>query len=124
MKKATVLLAAAACTGALLIPAAAQAEPGYCSASGDVCYGITGSGSSVKLRLTTAAQYFSTYRVCVTPPSGKRTCVKAKVKKLKSGIYGSALKWSSNFPNAGHGTYKVKWYASGGGLGPSLSFKR
>jgi hypothetical protein len=124
MKRTTTLLALATCTAALALPATASAKTGYCSASGDVCYGVVMKSGKVNLGITLAAKYFSTYRLCVTPPKGSRTCVTAKLKKVSGGAWGSTLRWDTNFPNGGKGTYKAKWYASGSGLGPSVTFKR
>jgi hypothetical protein len=123
-KKATTLMAAAACIGALAAPATADARTSYCSASGDTCYGVTASGGTVKLQLSLMAKYFSSYRLCVTPPKGKRTCITEKVKKAKRGSWASTVSWNAKFPDAGKGTYKAKWYSGGQGLGPSVSFKR
>ncbi len=37
----------------------------YCSASGDVCYGIFSRSGKVYLEITTAARYFKRYTLCV-----------------------------------------------------------
>jgi hypothetical protein len=123
MNKPTTLLAAAACIGALAMPAAAEARSSYCSASGDICYGVTTSGGKVKLQVTLQANYFLDYKLCVTPPTGKRTCITDKVKKAKHGSWAATVTWNSKFPDAGKGTYKAKWYA-GQSLGPAVTFKR
>ncbi len=58
---------------------ASSAEQGriasHCSASGDVCYGIfKGSAGLYRFQLTTAAKYFSRYRICVRPVGRSATC--------------------------------------------------
>jgi hypothetical protein len=108
--------------GALALPAPAAARSSYCSASGDVCYGLS-SGSDPKISLGLAAKYFDKARICVSPPSGNRTCGTFAVKRYGS-IYGVRVRWSSKFPNKGKGTYKVKFYNGADSLGPAVSFKR
>jgi hypothetical protein len=108
--------------GALALPGPAAAKSSYCSASGDVCYGLS-SGSDPKISLGLAARYFDVARICVSPPSGRRSCGNFAVKKYGS-IYGVRIRWSSKFPNKGAGTYKVKFYNGADSLGPAVSFKR
>jgi hypothetical protein len=124
MTKPVVLLVVGACTAALALPATASARSTYCSPSGDVCYGALKSGKTVKLNITLQARYFTRYRLCVTPPKGKRTCISANVMKAKNGTYASTISWASKFPNRGQGTYTARWYTGSSSLGPAVTFKR
>jgi hypothetical protein len=107
---------------ALALAAPASARSSYCSQSGDVCYGLS-AGSDPKIQLSLAAKYFKEARICVSPPSGNRSCGTFAVKRYGS-FYGVRVRWSSKFPNKGKGTYKVKFYNGADSLGPSVSFKR
>jgi hypothetical protein len=93
----------------------------YCSASGDVCYGIFRSGSVYSFRLTLAARYFSRYRVCVVPLGQSKTCKSFPVKQ--TGVqWGGKVIWQRNFPVRGPRGYRVSWWQSGRRLGPALTF--
>ena len=94
----------------------------YCSASGDVCYGIFKTGSVYSFRLTLAAKYFSRYRVCVRPMGKARTCKSFRVKRTGlGGQWGSNVYWSRNFPNV-PGRYRVTWLQGTSRIGPPLNF--
>src|SRR4051812_8435454 len=103
-----------------LIPATASAKSTYCSKSGDVCY--QAKGSPIKLRITTAAKYFSKYRLCITNPHGVRECHRFRVHRTKSGQYNSTISWPKHFEYGGKGAYKARWYAGGKALGAAGAF--
>src|SRR3954452_24948450 len=84
-----------------LIPASASAKSTYCSKSGDVCY--QAKGSPIKLKITTAAKYFSRYRLCSTDPHGKRECHRFSMRKAAAGTYSSAVSWPKHFAYGGKG---------------------
>jgi hypothetical protein len=114
-------LAATVLFAALAAPAAARTA--YCSPSGDLCYRAKDTGAATKLRITLAAHYFTRYRLCVTPPAGARACKRFRVRRTSHGLYDSTVRWASQFPAAGPGTYHASWRSGGSALGPSVSFK-
>jgi hypothetical protein len=116
MKRTLILLLATA----FVVPATASAKSTYCSKSGDVCY--QAKGSPIKLRITTAAKYFSRYRLCITDPHGVRECHRFSMKKAAGGSYSSSVSWPKHFEYGGKGTYRARWYAHGDSLGPAVTF--
>jgi hypothetical protein len=90
----------------------------YCSASGDVCIQVLSQNTDVLLEITTVAKYFSTYRLCVSGPKS-RMCKSFPIRRSGS-EYDSTVSWKNNFPNQGHGTYRVTWSYSA----KTLSFTR
>ena len=116
MKRTLTLLLAVA----FVVPATASAKSSYCSKSGDVCY--QAKGSPIKLRITTAAKYFSRYRLCITDPHGARECHRFSMKKAAGGSYSSSVSWPKHFEYGGKGTYRARWYAHGDALGPAVTF--
>lgn len=105
---------------------ASSAEQGriasHCSASGDVCYGIfKGSAGQYRFKLTTAAKYFSRYRICVRPVGQSTTCKSFPVRKVGAN-WGGTVVWQRNFPLRGPRTYVVTWKLGARRLGPSLRF--
>lgn len=99
-----------------------RAEPVYCSASGDVCFGIRGRAEAVVLRITTVERYFPRYRLCVRPPRGSPTCKTFPIRRSGQ-AYGSAVRWRAHFPNRGPGRYRVTWRLGTTRLGPTLAFR-
>jgi hypothetical protein len=107
---------------------AAQASPAeqnriasHCSASGDVCYGIFLSNALYRFKLTTAARYFSHYRICVKPAGLTGTCKRFPVRKVGAS-WGGTVIWQRNFPQRGPRVYRVTWKLGSQRLGPPLSF--
>jgi hypothetical protein len=96
--------------------------PSYCSANGDVCTGISHGHGSWKLKLTLAAKYFSSYKLCVRRLGKARRCVAFPVKKTGVGAqWGSKVYWSQYFPRA-PGRYRVAWWQGKSRIGPPLDF--
>jgi hypothetical protein len=94
----------------------------HCSSSGDVCYGIfKGKAGVIRFQLTTAAKYFSTYRVCVRPLGTAAKCKSFGVKKVGAN-WGGTVIWQRNYPMRGPRKYQVTWKLGANRLGPSLSF--
>ena len=116
-----VCLAAVACASATAAPSARIAS--YCSASGDVCYGVFDDRGVIRFQLTLAAKYFTRYRICVRPPRGATTCKSFPVKRVGS-QFGGAVRWERNFPTRGPGRYRVTWKQGAQALGPGLTFRR
>ena len=116
--------------GALAVATASSAAPeqtpvriaSYCSPSGDVCYGILNDGRWIRFNLTLAARYFGRYRICVRPPRGATLCKSFPVRPVGS-TYGGQVRWQRQFPNRGHGTYRVTWRQGTRALGPTLRFR-
>jgi len=102
---------------------AAQARriASHCSPSGDVCYGIFKDGSLFRFKLTTAARYFSRYRICVRPAGQSATCKSFPVRRMGAS-WGGNVVWQRNFPARGPRTYLVTWKLGAQRLGPSLRF--
>lgn len=105
-------------------PAGAFAATTYCSPSGDVCYGVVGSPPPVRLGITLAAHYFTSFRLCVTGPDGQRDCHGFRVRAAAHGQYALTVRWSAHFPNRGHGAYSARWLTGGQALGPPIAFVR
>jgi hypothetical protein len=94
----------------------------HCSTSGDVCYGIfQGSAGLIRFQLTTAAKYFSRYRICVRPLGTAAKCKSFRVGKVGAS-WGGKVIWQRNFPMRGPRRYRVTWSQGGHRMGPSLSF--
>ena len=111
-------------TGVAAAPAAERprAVASYCSTSGDVCFGVIDRSGAVYLELSTAARYFARHRLCVRPPTGVERCGSFPVRRRSDG-WGSAVKFSRQFPNVGPGTYRVTWKLGAQRLGPTLRFR-
>jgi hypothetical protein len=110
-----------------IAPSASSADQkriaSYCSPSGDVCYGIfSPKRNSFTFQLTTAARYFTRYKICIKPPTGMATCKSFPVRR-RGQAFGGIVVWSRNFPNLGPGSYRVTWKQSGQRLGPPLKFR-
>jgi hypothetical protein len=117
---------AAACVVALSAVGGASAQDrvrikSYCSASGDVCYGVFRSSGNFQLKLTLAAKYFGRYRICIVPLGQRKTCKSFPVKKTGA-QWGGTVIWQRNFPVSGPRRYKVSWLRGTQRLGPALSF--
>jgi hypothetical protein len=82
----------------------------FCSASGDVCIGITKTGTTIFLEIATVEKFFASYRLCVKGPK-TRVCKSFLIRKSGQG-YASNVRWNGTFPNQGHGVYRVTWSAS------------
>lgn len=109
---------------ALALPASGGAAPvpvkTYCSASGDVCFGVFRKSGAIFLDLTTAARYFRRYTLCVRPPRGAATCRAFPIRR-RGRLFASSVRWHTSFPARGPGTYRVTWRLQAP-LCPSLSF--
>jgi hypothetical protein len=103
----------------------------YCSPSGDVCYGVFNRARKVYLRITTAAHYFSRYRLCVRllPGSGgggaelALRCGSFPVFRAGGGTWGSAVNYARQYPITRAGRYRVTWGQGTTRLGPPLFFR-
>ena len=122
MRRCILLAVAAALLAAATGSAAEQTRvKSYCSASGDVCYGIFRVSAKYQFRLTLAAKYFSRYRICVLPLGEKATCKSFPVKK--TGLqWGGTVIWQKNYPVRGPRGYRVTWRQGAHRLGPPLTF--
>lgn len=119
------LLVALAAGLAVATPASSAEQAriaSHCSQSGDVCYGIFKDGSGlIRFKLTTAAKYFSRYRICVRPLGTSGTCKSFPVRKVGAN-WGGTVIWQRNFPGRGPRKYVVTWKLGANRLGPLLSF--
>ena len=115
-------LLAALATAAPASPAEQARVASYCSESGDVCYGIfKDSTGTIRFKLTTAAKYFSRYRVCVRPSGMAAKCKSFLVKKVAAN-WGGTVIWQRNYEMIKARRYYVTWRLGARRLGPSLSF--
>ena len=94
----------------------------YCSESGDICQATRKYDGVRQLRLFMAAEYFDTFRICVTGPNRSRTCERFPVGEDGNGTYGHDVDWRRNFPYEGAGAYTAVWRANGCRLGRKLGF--
>ena len=120
-----IALAAALVAG--LVATAAPVQAGhrpneYCSESGDVCLSTTRIDGVRKLRIALGAKYFDRYKLCVTGPNDDTICHSFKIERFKGGVYGDKVRWSTNFPDEGPGSYDVLWRQGGNRLGQKLGF--
>lgn len=124
MRRLLLLAVGASLLGGVLV---ADGEPArtplktYCSQSGDVCYGIVRRSGALYLELTTFEKYFSTYRLCVTPPGARERCRRYAVRR-QGRLYGSIVRWYGNFPMRRRGVYRVAWKLRAP-LGPALRIR-
>jgi hypothetical protein len=102
----------------------------YCSSSGDVCYGIFNRAGKVYLRITTAAHYFSRYRLCVRllPPGASGAehalrCGSFPVFRAGGGTWASRVNYARQYPIRNPGRYRVAWRLGSTPLGPPLYFR-
>ena len=101
----------------------------YCSASGDVCYGIFKRTGKISLEITTAARYFNRYTLCVrrlpprSTPAYAQRCGSFPVFRQSGSTWGSRVNYARQYPLTFAGTYRVTWKLAGSVLGPALRFK-
>ncbi len=111
------LIVAALVTSVTVIPSTAQgghAPNSYCSGSGDVCASVRKVDGRRLLKIGTAAEYFQSYRVCVTAPDGSRACRNGTMRDGDGdGTFVGTMNWRKKFPNKGPGAYSVRWTAEG-----------
>jgi hypothetical protein len=123
----TALLAIAVAVLLALVGApAAQARSSYCSPTGDYCKAVIKQHGRWVVDLRTAALYGPgrAYRLCVDPPGAAETCKTFRLRRTAAGVYLSRVTWSRHFPNAGRGTYRVRFDHGGITYGPRLDFRR
>ena len=98
----------------------------YCSPTGDLCFGVFRSAGVVRLRITTAARYFTRYRLCLRPPgtggAGLQRCGSFPLFRGAAGSGYGSVKLSA-FPRTGPGVYRATWRIGSGPLGPTLRFR-
>lgn len=119
----TLALTAALSLALLAAPLAASARTTYCSPTGDYCNRVIVKNDVVKFRTGTFS-FRGRVKFCVTDPDGERACRTRRLRRSEGGIWVATARWRGNFPNAGRGTYKVRFYWQGNRLGPALSFRR
>jgi hypothetical protein len=128
--RGTILAALIAAVVAAPSAAAAPAPTrlaSYCSPTGDLCFGAFRSAGVVRLQITTAARYFTRYRLCLRAPgtggAGLQRCGSFPLFRGARGSgYGSVK--LSIFPKTGPGVYRATWRIGSGLLGPTLRFHR
>lgn len=115
-----ILVALAVAAGA---PRAEADSSSKCSETGDICVDAFKRSGRVYLRIGLSAQYFDTYRLCVTPPRGTRECKRFAIGP-QNGAPGDTVRWSAQFTNRGAGTYRARWIWGDGPGNMSVTFRR
>lgn len=106
-RRPLLVLLAAALTLGVAAPAA-PAATSWCSESGDQCWGTFKRDGKRYVSVTYAARYKTSEKLCVKAPTGDRDCVTRKLKRGKFDTWALTLRWSTNFPNRGKGTYELE----------------
>jgi hypothetical protein len=127
MRRSLFALLAAALVAADIAASSGAAPPrkvirSYCSSSGDLCFGVINKSGAIYFELTTAARYFSRYRLCVRPPTGSWRCG-AYPMRQRGDFARSSVRFAGGFPYRGAGIYRVRWSLGGQPLGPTLRFR-
>jgi hypothetical protein len=119
MKKLALFSSGLIAAATILMPmASAHHRPTHgCSKSGDICVDARKVYGVRKLKITTAAHYFTNYRLCVTAPDKSVACHMFQVQKAAMGSYKDSVRWALHFPNKGIGPYTVRWKNSGSTVG-------
>jgi hypothetical protein len=95
---------------AAVVPSTAQArkfDARYCAPGGDFCEAVYDERGSRYI-----AVYISSVRrirLCITAPSGTRTCRELRLKSNHDGTYGLAFRWASRFPHRQNGAYVARF---------------
>jgi hypothetical protein len=106
----------------LVAPSAADARSAFCSPTGDFCFGARRVDGRVTLQLDTFS-FRGSVRACVRPPGGSGdTCRAFRLRPRDNGLFGFRARWSAHFPNAGPGTYRVRFSYQGTTLGTPVTF--
>jgi hypothetical protein len=98
-------LTAAALALAVVVPAAPAATTSWCSESGDACFGTFKRDGKRYVSGTYSARYKTREKLGVTAPTGQRDCVTRRLKQGRFDTWSLTLRWSTNYPNRGKGTY-------------------
>ena len=119
------LIAAIASASALLLvaPVGAEARSSYCSPTGDYCTQVFKRNGHRHFQLRTFS-YRGEVKICVAAPNGVKACRKRRLRSRSRGIWVATIRWDTDYPSGGRGTYRVRFYWQGTRLGPALSFKR
>ena len=110
----------AAVVAALVVAAPAAATTTYCSPTGDYCTSVARQKHVRYLRLSTFS-FRGRVKICVRDPRNLRTCHSYVLRKTGP-LYVVAVKWKSQYPNPGPGTYRVSFLFGTTKIGPVLSF--
>jgi len=122
-KRAGSVVVSTLAAAALLTAApAASAASAYCSQTGDFCYSAKKRAGVVRLAFATFS-FTGRVKACVTAPTGSKTC-RSFLLRSRRGVHSFDVRWSAHFPNAGAGTYRVRFRNFGNVLGPAVTFTR
>lgn len=120
------LLATAMVLVGVAAPSSAGAAEAYCHPTGDYCTSVAKVRGKRYLRVGTFS-FRGSVRMCVTPPRGRRECIRRPLSSGSSFVQASA-RWSTWFTNHGRGLYRASFYAPSDvdnfQLGPFLYFRR
>jgi hypothetical protein len=106
----------------LVVPPAAEAGSAFCSPTGDFCFAARRVDGRVVLQLDTFS-FRGRVRACVRPPGGAPvTCRAFRLRARANDLFGFRARWSAHFPNAGRGTYRVRYSYQGTALGSPVTF--
>jgi len=107
------------------VPSSASAVSSWCSETGDACTAVFKRKGVQRLSLRTFS-FTGKVKICVTPPTGARTCKSFTLRETNNGINAVDVRWSQHFPNRGAGTYRTTFTPAiiGAKYGPTLTFRR
>jgi len=125
-RSALVLVCSLALFAGLTPTAVASHRPNsFCSESGDFCQFATKNRKRIRYIEFRSFAHRGKVSVCVSAPDETRSCVKDRFRDGNDdGVFVSRLRWSTNFPNKGPGSYTVRWRQNGERIGTILGFHK
>jgi hypothetical protein len=120
-----IALTSAAATLLVLVSPTAEAHhrPSlYCSKSGDLCQATRKIDGVRKLRILLAAEYFTTFHLCVRRPDGVRWCAPYRIRARGDGTFGRSVDWFKDWGGRQRGSYTVSWWVEDQRIGRILGF--
>ncbi|MDQ4058836.1 MAG: hypothetical protein M3124_06905 [Actinomycetota bacterium] len=113
----------ALCAG--LTPAAvASHRPNYFCGD-EYCQYATRNRKGIRYLVFRSFVHRGKVKVCVNALDETRSCVKDRFRDGNDdGVFVSRLRWSTNFPNKGSGSYTVRWRQNGERIGKILGFHK
>ena len=125
-RSALVLVCSLALFAGLTPTAVASHRPNsFCSESGDFCQFATKNRKGIRYIEFRSFVHRGKVKACVNAPDETRSCVKDRFRDGNDdGVFVSRLRWSTNFPNKGPGSYTVRWRQNGARIGRVLGFHK
>jgi hypothetical protein len=118
-------LVAALALFAALVPSAASArkfDARYCAPGGDFCESVFDQHGSRYIGVYVSSD--RRIRLCITAPSGTRTCRELRLRDDGDGTYSLIFRWASRFPHQQQGTYVARFSKNPADLFPrAMAFR-